>query len=102
LTVSTGMGGEAETIEVTFTDTGVGIPEHSLDKIFEPFFTTKKVGEGTGLGLSVSYGLIKNHGGEIKVESKDNEGTTFSVLLPVPQEEISTKSEDQARLACSR
>jgi signal transduction histidine kinase/HAMP domain-containing protein len=102
LTVSTGMGGEAEMIEVAFTDTGVGIPKHSLDKIFEPFFSTKKVGEGTGLGLSVSYGLIKNHGGEIKVESKDNEGTTFSVLLPVPQDDISSKSEDQAKLACSR
>ncbi len=75
-------------VNVSFTDTGHGIPHENMDKIFEPFFTNKKVGEGTGLGLSVSYGIVKKFGGEIQVksqtraESKDS-GTTFTVLLPV-------------------
>ncbi|MEO5943932.1 MAG: ATP-binding protein [Ferruginibacter sp.] len=54
-----------------------------LDKIFQPFFTTKPTGQGTGLGLSLSYDIIKAHGGEIKVESKESEGTTFTIYLPV-------------------
>lgn len=86
LTVSTkitGSFGEGKKgVEVAFTDTGFGIPSESLDKIFEPFFTTKKVGQGTGLGLSVSYGIIKEHKGEIKVKSEVGKGTTFIILLP--------------------
>jgi signal transduction histidine kinase len=54
-----------------------------LKKVFDPFFTTKPVGQGTGLGLSVSYEIVKKHGGEIKVHSKVGEGTTFTVMLPV-------------------
>jgi two-component system NtrC family sensor kinase len=70
---------------IDFKDTGHGISPENMDKIFEPFFTTKKVGEGTGLGLSVSYGIVKKFGGDIQVKSKvgNNRGTTFTVLLPV-------------------
>ena len=54
-----------------------------IDKIFQPFFTTKPTGHGTGLGLSLSYDIIKAHGGEIKVEGKENEGTGFEIVLPL-------------------
>ena len=64
-------------------DNGNGIPENVVDKIFQPFFTTKPSGQGTGLGLSLSYDIIKAHSGEIKVESKALEGTTFIIHLPV-------------------
>ncbi len=75
-------------VRIDFTDTGHGIPLENMDKIFEPFFTTKKVGEGTGLGLSVSYGIVKKFGGDIWVKSQTREGgkesgTTFTVVLPV-------------------
>jgi PAS domain S-box-containing protein len=70
-------------VEIRFTDTGCGIPEEHQDRIFEPFFTTRRIGEGTGLGLSVSYRIVKNHGGEISVKSKVQQGTTFTVRLPV-------------------
>jgi PAS domain S-box-containing protein len=83
LTVNSAIGLDPKTVKVCFTDTGVGISADDLDKIFEPFFTTKKMGEGSGLGLSVSYGLIKDHGGEIQVESKEGEGSTFTVILPI-------------------
>ena len=102
LTVASGMGEDRETVHISFTDTGVGISEKNLDKIFEPFFTSKKVGEGTGLGLSVSYGLIKNHGGEIKVKSKAGRGTTFTVILPVRGEGVAARSEDEKELTVSR
>ncbi|MFP5213669.1 MAG: two-component system sensor histidine kinase NtrB [Acidobacteriota bacterium] len=64
-------------------DTGCGIDSANLPRIFDPFFTTKGTGEGTGLGLSVSYGIVKDHGGDILVESKPGEGTAFTVVLPV-------------------
>ncbi len=64
-------------------DTGHGIEKKNLSRIFDPFFTTKPTGEGTGLGLSVSYGIIKNHDGEILVESRRGKGSTFTVVLPV-------------------
>jgi PAS domain S-box-containing protein len=70
-------------VYIIFQDTGRGIPEENLGKIFEPFFTTKGVGEGTGLGLWVSYGIIKNFSGDIKVASVVGKGTTFTVILPV-------------------
>ena len=70
-------------IEVSFRDTGKGIPEENLEKIFEPFFSTKEVGRGTGLGLSICYGIIEAHGGRIEVESKIEEGTTLRIILPV-------------------
>lgn len=70
-------------VEVTFWDNGHGISPSLQDKVFDPFFTTKKTGEGTGLGLSVSYGIIQEHGGEILVESEPGQWTRFTVRLPV-------------------
>ena len=70
-------------VTLTFSDTGTGIKEENLNKVFEPFFTTKKEGKGTGLGLWVSYGIVKSFQGDIKIKSKQNEGTTFIIKLPV-------------------
>lgn len=70
-------------IYVDITDDGCGMDALTIEKIFDPFFTTKEVGKGTGLGLSVSYGIIKRFNGEIKVSSKINEGSTFSVSIPI-------------------
>jgi signal transduction histidine kinase len=68
---------------VSVKDNGNGIPQKVLDKIFQPFFTTKPTGEGTGLGLSLSYDIItKGHGGELKVETKEGEGSAFIIQLP--------------------
>ncbi|CAN5454713.1 hypothetical protein BH10BAC2_BH10BAC2_25340 [soil metagenome] len=69
--------------EIKVSDNGNGIPQKVLDKIFQPFFTTKPTGQGTGLGLSLAYDIIKAHGGDIKVETKECEGTTFTIKLPV-------------------
>ena len=63
-------------------DNGNGIPQKVLDKIFQPFFTTKPTGQGTGLGLSLSYDIVKAHGGELKVDTKEGEGSEFSIRLP--------------------
>ncbi|KAA9041153.1 histidine kinase [Ginsengibacter hankyongi] len=68
---------------VTVSDNGNGIPQNIVDKIFQPFFTTKPTGIGTGLGLSLSYDIVKAHGGEIKAESKEEEGSKFIIQLPV-------------------
>jgi two-component system, NtrC family, sensor kinase len=68
-------------VEIKIADNGNGIPQKVLDKIFQPFFTTKPTGQGTGLGLSLSYDIIKAHGGEIKVETKEGEGTAFIISL---------------------
>ena len=81
-TVSVSTKKLSDSIELTVTDNGNGIPHKVLDKIFQPFFTTKPTGQGTGLGLSLSYDIIKAHGGEIKVETKEGEYTKFIVLLP--------------------
>ena len=70
-------------VEISVRDNGNGIPQKVLDKIFQPFFTTKPTGQGTGLGLSLSYDIVKAHGGEIKVETKENRGTEFIIKLPV-------------------
>lgn len=69
-------------IIISVKDNGIGISEKIVDKIFQPFFTTKPTGQGTGLGLSLSYDVIKAHGGEIKVETNEGEGTEFTVELP--------------------
>jgi len=72
-------------VEVSFEDTGSGIPDDVLPKIFDPFFTTKPVGEGTGLGLSIVHKIIQGHGGAIRVKSQIGKGTTFFVELPIAQ-----------------
>ncbi|MCX6206980.1 MAG: ATP-binding protein, partial [Bacteroidetes bacterium] len=60
-----------------------GIPQKVVEKIFQPFFTTKPTGQGTGLGLSLSYDIVKAHGGELKVETKEGVGTSFKIVLPL-------------------
>ncbi len=70
-------------VEIRIRDNGNGIPQKVLDKIYQPFFTTKPTGQGTGLGLSLSYDVIKAHGGEIKVETKEGEGAEFIIQLPI-------------------
>jgi signal transduction histidine kinase len=77
-------------VEIVFSDTGAGIPEEHLHKIFDPFFTTKDAFKGTGLGLAVSYGIIKKHGGDIEVASEVGKGTTFTVKLPMGGDTAST------------
>ncbi len=76
-------GPERPFAAITFADTGGGIHEEHLARVFEPFFTTKDVGQGTGLGLSVSYGIVREHGGAIEVDSAPGRGTTVTVLLPL-------------------
>jgi signal transduction histidine kinase len=71
------------TVIISVKDNANGIPKEALGKIFQPFFTTKPTGQGTGLGLSLSYDIIKTHGGEIKVETKEGEGSDFIIALPV-------------------
>ena len=70
-------------VEIKVADNGNGIPQKVLDKIFQPFFTTKPTGQGTGLGLSLSYDIVKAHGGELKVETKEGEGSEFVIRLPI-------------------
>ena len=70
-------------VEIHVKDNGTGIPQKAVDKIFQPFFTTKPTGQGTGLGLSLSYDIVKAHGGEIRVKSKEGEGSEFVVQLHV-------------------
>ena len=82
-TVSVSTKRMGDSVEIRVKDNGNGIPQKILDKIFQPFFTTKPTGQGTGLGLSLSYDIVKAHGGEIKVETKENEGTEFSIILPL-------------------
>src|SRR6188472_1545667 len=74
---------ERDKVVVSVKDNGNGIPQKVLDKIFQPFFTTKPTGQGTGLGLSLSYDIIKAHGGELKVETKEGEESEFIILLPL-------------------
>jgi signal transduction histidine kinase len=80
ITVNTQKSGK--NILISVRDNGNGIPKNILDKIFQPFFTTKPTGQGTGLGLSLSYDIVKAHGGELKVETKEGEGTEFIIQIP--------------------
>jgi len=81
-TVSINTKKEKDKVEIKVKDNGNGIPQKVVDKIFQPFFTTKPTGQGTGLGLSLSYDIIKAHGGELKVETKEGEGSEFIIQLP--------------------
>jgi len=89
LTLSTGNAGDSDTgetgerrVAITVTDTGQGIPESQIDHVFEPFFTTKERGEGSGLGLSIVYGYVKQSGGDVEISSQVGEGTTVRLLMP--------------------
>lgn len=84
MTLRTRVRGALVIVEVI--DTGTGIPEEIRDRIFEPFFSTREVGEGTGLGLAVSYSIVTAHRGHIEVESTPGEGSTFRVRLPLREE----------------
>ena len=91
ITVTSGIGVSTshpgqKGIEILCTDTGCGIPPENLNRLFDPFFTTKEVGHGTGLGLSVSYGIVERHGGTIWVQSKVGKGSTFKVWLPIEEQ----------------
>src|SRR2546425_11185022 len=88
---------EEPQLMVTVTDTGVGIPEGVRGRIFEPFFTTKEQGKGTGMGLAMVYGIVKNHGGTVDLESAPGRGTTFSLTLPL-FEEAGAKREEKGRV----
>jgi signal transduction histidine kinase len=81
VSVTTNKSGNS--VLITVSDNANGIPENIRDKIFQPFFTTKPTGSGTGLGLSLSYDIVKAHGGDIKIESKEGEGSQFIIHIPV-------------------
>ena len=86
LTIRAHPGEDGQELRVEVADTGSGIDSDDVPHVFEPFFTTKEVGRGTGLGLSVSYGIVQKHGGHIEVKSKKGEGSTFTVVLPMDEE----------------
>jgi signal transduction histidine kinase len=86
-TLGVRIQGDDQRVSLAVSDSGIGIPEENMKKIFEPFFTTKPMGKGTGLGLAVTYGIVKMHCGDIRVQSRANPaagptGTTFTVILP--------------------
>ena len=69
-------------IAITIKDNGIGMSQETIEKVFQPFFTTKPTGQGTGLGMSLAYDIVKAHGGELKVESEEGEGSSFRIMLP--------------------
>jgi two-component system cell cycle sensor histidine kinase/response regulator CckA len=85
----------ADYVRIDISDTGTGIPADIVDKIFEPFFSTKEVGKGTGLGLSTVYGIVKQTGGFVYVDSVPGEGTSFRIFLPRHRPELDTQPEAQ-------
>ncbi|UCG12660.1 MAG: two-component sensor histidine kinase, partial [Deltaproteobacteria bacterium] len=95
ITISSASELKAKQVVLTFTDTGPGISPEVREKIFEPFFTTKPVGVGTGLGLSVVYGVIHRHGGSIEVGSTPGPGATFIIRLPLESQAVIPEVADQ-------
>ncbi len=87
LVLATRFNSVERMVEIAFSDTGPGISKENMEKVFSPFFTTKDVGHGVGLGLAISYGIVKEHKGTITVESKVGKGTTFTVKLPMIKDE---------------
>ncbi len=85
---------EDNTAELCVHDTGEGIAPENLAKIFDPFFTTKAEGKGVGLGLAVLYGIVKAHDGEVEVASRRNEGTSFTVTLPLKARVIAPEQKE--------
>lgn len=96
---SPALGEFGGAVEIACVDQGTGISPENIKKIFEPFFSTKEVGKGTGLGLAVSYGIIKEHGGEIKVDSTPGGGTTFTIILPVQKPPSKSDTSDKGYVA---
>jgi two-component system NtrC family sensor kinase len=94
-TLSVTTAAEDENVKIEIADTGSGIEEEHLKKIFDSFFTTKDSVKGVGLGLSVCYGFIKDHGGDIDVKSKVDSGTTFTITFPI-FDELAEKKEVQS------
>jgi signal transduction histidine kinase len=93
LRIATSLNSSEGQVAIKIADTGHGIEKKNLAQIFDPFFTTKPTGEGTGLGLSVSYGIVRNHGGDILVDSEVGRGSTFTVVLPLVSSDSRTKNE---------
>jgi signal transduction histidine kinase len=90
---------DGESVIIRIQDTGVGIPQENLDKIFEPFFTTKEIGQGTGLGLSVTYGLVQDMGASIELDSTVGVGTTFTIKFPIADKAVSSAPSKTDRAA---
>ena len=87
-----------EYLKLTVSDTGHGMGKDTVSRIFEPYFTTKTMEEGTGLGLSTVHGIVKNHGGDIRVFSNPGEGTTFQILFPVIETKVERAVENSNSL----
>jgi signal transduction histidine kinase len=94
--IATRMDAAAGQVRLAVRDDGYGIEEKDLGRIFDPFFTTKPTGEGTGLGLAVSYGIVKHHGGDILVDSRPGAGSEFTVTLPMETREVDGRSADHS------
>ena len=82
---------EGDHIKLEFEDNGCGMDEKIANKVFDPFFTTKPVGQGTGLGMAISYKVIKNHKGDISISSKEGKGTKFTITLPIKMTDVEQK-----------
>jgi signal transduction histidine kinase len=83
VTMSAGLGADGRSVVIRVRDTGCGMPPEIQSQIFTPFYTTKQLGKGTGMGMSIVYGVVKMHAGDISVESSPGSGTTFHIRLPL-------------------
>ncbi len=93
--ITSRLDGVGEAVQVLISDNGGGIPEANLDRVFDPFFTTKEVGKGTGLGLYITYNIVRQHNGLIEIDSKEGEGTTVTVTLPV-EDKVSAEKQKES------